>query len=86
MDQALGYRYLRTTPGVRGGNPHIEGTRIAVHDVVAYHLLGCSVGEIADRFEGLSRAGIYECLAYYEDHQEEIERLALSQTASPLET
>ena len=85
MDQALGYRYIRTTPGVRGGHPHIEGTRIGVHDVVAYHLLGCSVAEIADRFESLNRASIYECLAYYEDHQEEVEKLALSQTSQPPE-
>lgn len=81
MEPALGYRYIRITPGIRGGHPHVEGTRIAAHDVVAYHLLGSSVEEIVDRFEGLGRAAIYECLAYYEDHRAEIEKLALPQTA-----
>jgi uncharacterized protein (DUF433 family) len=80
MDQTLGYRYIRRSPGVRGGHPHVEGTRIAVHDVVAYHLLGCSVAEIEDRFDGLSRSRVYECLAYYEDNREEIEKLAFKQT------
>jgi uncharacterized protein (DUF433 family) len=75
-----GYKYIVRTEGVRGGHARVEGTRIAVHDVVAYHLLGNSIEEIVDRFEGLGRSQVYECLAYYEDHREEIERLALNQT------
>jgi uncharacterized protein (DUF433 family) len=74
-----GYRYIVRTEGVRGGHARVEGTRIGVHDVVAYHLLGNSVEEIVDRFEDLGRSQIYECLAFYEDHREEIERLALNQ-------
>ena len=81
MEPTLDYRYIRVSNGIRGGKPYIDGTRITVHDVVAYHLLGCSVAEIENRFEGLSRSQIYECLAYYEDHREEVERLALAQTA-----
>ena len=80
MEPTLDYRYIRLSNGIRGGKPYIDGTRIAVHDVVAYHLLGSSVAEIENRFEGLSRSQIYECLAYYEDHRVEIERLALAQT------
>jgi len=80
MKSTLDYRYIRVSNQIRGGKPYIDGTRIAVHDVVAYHLLGCSVAEIETRLEGLSRSQIYECLAYYEDNRAEIERLALAQT------
>ena len=79
MSVATGYRYLVRTPGVRGGHVRVEGTRIGVHDVVAYVLLGCGVDAIRGRFPDLTRAQIYECLAYYEDHQAEVERLALEQ-------
>jgi uncharacterized protein (DUF433 family) len=85
MNIASGYRYIASTPGIRGGNPYLEGTRIAVHDVVAYHLLGCSVDEIHSRFEDLTRSQIYESLAFYEDHRAAIEALALSQTTSLME-
>lgn len=79
MKTATGYRYIITTPGVRGTRPHVEGTRIGVHDVVAYHLLGCSVEDVCARFPDLTKAQIYECLAYYEDHRAEIEVDALKQ-------
>ena len=73
------YRYIVRTEGVRGGVARIEGTRIGVHDVAAYLLLGRDVDGIRAAFPDLSRAQIYECLAYYEDHRAEIERLALPQ-------
>jgi uncharacterized protein (DUF433 family) len=72
--------HIVSAAGVRGGHARVEGTRIGVHDVVAYFLLGSSLEEVAARFPDLSRAQIYECLAYYEDHRSEIESLALPQT------
>ncbi|MCC6364907.1 MAG: DUF433 domain-containing protein [Bryobacterales bacterium] len=30
------HRYIVRSPGVRSGNPVIEGTRIAVHDVIGF--------------------------------------------------
>jgi uncharacterized protein (DUF433 family) len=80
---ATAYRYIVSEAGVRGGHARIEGTRIGVHDVVAYFLLGSDIEEVAVRFPDLSRAQIYECLAYYEDHRSEIEALALPQTKKP---
>jgi uncharacterized protein (DUF433 family) len=74
------YRYIVSEAGVRGGHARVEGTRIGVHDVIAYFLLGSNLEEVAARFPDLSRAKIYECLAYYEDHRSEIESLALPQT------
>lgn len=80
---ATAYRYIVSEKSVRGGHARVEGTRIGVHDVVAYFLLGSNVDEVALRFPDLSRAQIYECLAYYEDHRSEIEALALPQTEKP---
>lgn len=79
MDTATNYRYIVRTEGVRGGAARIEGTRIGVHDVAAYFLLGRDVNGIQAAFPDLSRAQIFECLAYYEDHRAEIEKLALPQ-------
>lgn len=84
-DVSTSYRYIVRTHGVRGGNARVEGTRIGVHDVVAYHLLGNDIEMIRAAFPDLSRAQIYECLAYYEDHRAEIERLALAQITPPVE-
>lgn len=85
MNVDSGYRYIVSISGIRGGNPHIEGTRIAVHDVVAYHLLGCSVDEISSRFQDLTRSQIYESLAFYEDHRADIETLAMQQISAASE-
>jgi uncharacterized protein (DUF433 family) len=79
MTTATNYRYIVRSDHVRGGAARIEGTRIGVHDVAAYFLLGRDVDAIHATFPDLSRAQIFECLAYYEDHRAEIERLALPQ-------
>ncbi|HLB34900.1 MAG: hypothetical protein A3F67_02665 [Verrucomicrobia bacterium RIFCSPHIGHO2_12_FULL_41_10] len=73
------YRHLVTDPGIRGGHARVQGTRIGVHDVIAYFLLGCSFEEVMKNFPDLTRSQIYECLAYYEDNKAEIEELALPQ-------
>lgn len=78
------YRYVQRIPDVRGGNPIVEGTRIGVHDVVGLFLNGSSVDDIARSFPDLKRSQIYECLAYYEDHQGEIDALIARQMSDKL--
>ena len=73
------YRYITRKAGIRSGRPFVDGTRIGVHDVVAYHLLGVNVDQIQQCFPDLTRAQIYECLAYFEDHQDQILPAALEQ-------
>jgi uncharacterized protein (DUF433 family) len=74
------YRYIVRSPGVRGGNPIVEGTRIAVHDVVGLLQTGETVDTLTTNgFPQLSRAQVYECLAYYEDHRGEIDLLVADQ-------
>jgi uncharacterized protein (DUF433 family) len=80
------YRYIARLAGVRGGNPIVEGTRIAVHDVIGVLQNGETVDTLRTScFPQLTRSQIYECLAYYEDHRGEIDLLVAGQMASPPE-
>jgi uncharacterized protein (DUF433 family) len=76
---ATGYRYLVNLPNVRGGNTVVEGTRIGVHDVVGSIINGASVDDVVRSFPDVTRAQVYECLAYYEDHRPEIDTLVARQ-------
>ena len=78
---ATSYRYIVQRAGVRSGHPIVEGTRIGVHDVVAMVKTGASVDEVVASFPRLTRAQVYECLAYYEDHKNEMDPLVAAQTA-----
>ena len=79
-----GYKYLVRIPGVRGGNTIVEGTRIGVHDVIAVLQSSETVETITrDCFPDLTRAQVYECLAYYEEHREEIDPLVAVQFGGP---
>lgn len=67
-------RYIETSADVRGGRPHIADTRLTVADIVLMYLhLGQSLEEIAGKYD-LSLAAVYAAMAYYYDHQEEIDR------------
>lgn len=75
------YRYLVNLPGVRSGRTIIEGTRIGVHDVIGLLQNGETVDSVTRSFPGVTRAQVYECLAYYEDHRVEIDALVAEQMA-----
>jgi uncharacterized protein (DUF433 family) len=77
---ATKYAYIARVPGVRSGNPIVMGTRIGVHDVIGLLQNGDTVETIvANSFPNLTRAQVYECLAYYEDHRGEIDLLVARQ-------
>lgn len=81
---APAYRYITRQPGVRSGHAIVEGTRIGVHDVIGLLQNGETVDTIVSRcFPNLTRAQVYECLAYYEDHRGEIDVLVARQMAEP---
>ena len=81
---AENYRYITRTPGVRGGRARIEGTRIGVHDVIGLLQNGETVDTITVTcFPDLTKAQIYECLSYYEDHRGEIDLLVARQMSPP---
>ena len=78
------YRYITRKPGVRGGNAIIESTRIGVHDVVGLLQNGETMETVVTNcFPGLTKAQVYESLAYYEDHRGEIDVLVARQMAPP---
>ena len=76
------YRYIVRSSDVRGGHARVEGTRIAVHDVIGLLQNGETIESVRTNcFPTLSRAQVYECLAYYEDHKGEIDLLIARQMA-----
>ena len=67
-------QHIEISPDIRGGKPSIAGTRIAVSDVVLMHLhLGQSIEQIAGHY-GISLAALHAAMAYYYDHQTEIDQ------------
>lgn len=70
--------YIVRTPGVCGGVPRIDGTRITVDWIVGQTIYaGRTVDEMVEDYAHvpLSSAQIHAALAYYYDHQEEIDGL-----------
>ncbi len=77
---ATEYAYITRLASVRSGNPIVAGTRIGVHDVIGLLQNGETVDTIVTHsFPNLTRAQVYECLAYYEDHRGEIDLLVARQ-------
>ena len=67
-------RYIVANPGTLGGKARIAGRRISIEDIAIWHLrLGKTVDEICAEYD-LSLAEVHAALAYYYDHQTEIER------------
>lgn len=80
---SLGYRYIVRQPGVRNGQATIAGTRIGVHDVVGLLQNGETIETVVSKcFPTISRAQVYECLAFYEDHRGEIDLLVARQMST----
>ena len=62
----------------------VRSTRIGVHDVIGLLQNAETVDSIVTRcFPNITRAQVYECLAYYEDHRGEIDVLVARQMAAP---
>lgn len=67
-------KHIEITPGIAGGKPHIAGHRITVQNIIIWHeWLGRSADEIAAEYD-LTLADVYAALAYYYDHQLEIDQ------------
>ena len=76
------YRYIVRTPDVRGGNARVEGTRVAVHDVIGLLQNGETLDSLTTTcLPMLTKAQVYECLAYHEDHRGEVDLLVARQMA-----
>ena len=73
MSTATGYRWITRRRGDR--EPIIRGTRLTVAAIVSCYKEGMDIVEILDGYPGLLPAQLHEALAYYYDHQDEIEQL-----------
>lgn len=78
------WRCIVRSAGVRGGNPIVEKTRVAVHDVIGLLQNGETIETVRTNcFPQLTRSQVYECLAYYDDHRREIDVLVARQMSAP---
>ncbi|WP_442484310.1 DUF433 domain-containing protein [Aeoliella sp. SH292] len=67
--------YIEARDEKCGGKPCIQGTRIRVHDIFAWHFLGGqSPVDILASYPELSLSSIHAAISYVLDHREEIER------------
>jgi uncharacterized protein (DUF433 family) len=67
-------RHIEITAGIAGGRPRIAGHRITVQNIVIWHeRMGKSVDEVCAEY-GLTLAEVHAALAYYFDHQDEIDQ------------
>ena len=66
--------HIEVTPGTCGGRARIAGHRIRVQDIVIWTEQGQSADEIVGNFPQLTLAEVYSALAYYHDHQVQIDR------------
>jgi uncharacterized protein (DUF433 family) len=66
--------HIEINPAVAGGKPRIAGHRITVQNIVVWHeRLGRNIDEIAADYD-LTLSDIHAALAYYFDHQAEIDK------------
>lgn len=68
------YPYIERNPEIAEGAPIIEGTRVTVRTIAGYYQMGMSVDEILNALTHLTPARVHSALAFYFDHQEEIDR------------
>ena len=67
-------QHIEATPEVRGGKPRIAGTGMTVADIATLYLrMGQPLDLIAGKYH-LPLASVYAAMAYYYDHQDEIEQ------------
>lgn len=65
--------YIAIAPEICHGAPHIAGTRIRVQDIVMFQRNGWSAEDIVANIDGVKLSQVYAALAYYYDHQAEID-------------
>jgi uncharacterized protein (DUF433 family) len=67
------YPYIDSDPEIAGGTPIIAGTRITVRAIAGYYQMGLTVDEILTTLSHLTPSQVHSALAYYFDHQEEVD-------------
>lgn len=65
-------RTIVRVPGVLGGEPILEGTRISVRSIVLYVYDYGGKAEVADGLPPLTLADVEAALRFYREHRDEI--------------
>lgn len=71
--QKISHPYIQRKRGVCGGRLVITGTRFPVSSVVIQYQRGLTAEDILHDFPQLTPTQVYSALAYYFDHQQEID-------------
>lgn len=73
MATNITYPYISTDPEIANGVPLIEGTRVTVRSVAGYYQMGMTPDDILSSLSHLTLSQIHSALAYYFDHQREVD-------------
>ena len=71
--RAKTYPYIGSDPKIADGKPIIVGTRITVRCIAGYYQMGMSADEILAALPHITPSQIHSALAYYFDHQNEVD-------------
>lgn len=67
------YSHITKIPGVCGGRPAIDHTRVRVVNVVFLHHEGYTPEQMLEKYPDLNLAQVHAAIAYYCDHPDEID-------------
>jgi uncharacterized protein (DUF433 family) len=67
------YSHITKIPGVCGGRPAIDHTRVRVLNIVFLLKEGYTPERMLEQYPDLNLAQVHSALAYYYDHRDEIE-------------
>jgi len=67
------YPHIGSDPEIADGKPIIAGTRVTVRCIAGYYQMGMSADEILTTLPQLTPSQVHSALAYYFDHQGEID-------------
>ena len=71
--QTKPYPHIGSDPKIADGKPIIVGTRITVRSIAGYYQMGMNADEILTTLSHLTPSQVHSALAYYFDHQEEVD-------------
>ena len=72
-DRGYVYPHITKRPGVCGGRPANDGTRVRVVDIVFLQKEGYTPEQMLEEYPDLNLAQVHAALTYYYDHPEEID-------------
>jgi uncharacterized protein (DUF433 family) len=67
------YSHITKIPGVCGGRPAIDDTRVRVVNIVFLKKHGYAPEQMLEQYPDLNLAQVHAALAYYYDHPDEID-------------